>query len=456
MSANDITDALGPSDSRLETLCAAHGAYPSGEPSSPIEAALYALNPFALKDEQTRPLRFAAIRASFAYHFAHNRFYRRYCEVAAVFPDSLQDPQDLLKVPLVPEHTFKGCSEPGQFIPWLQSISSDEIAWPEPGTTKDSFDEQIAALRCDYGIQVRATSGSSGVPSFLPRDDTTRRRSAHWKILTYFAMYREVLALSDLLSVTLWPLDFSWAELVTARERVHALLDKRLGVATVIQAMTTPRPRRIIDRLLGREGNDKGRALLVSLVDRLVELAGSGAPGILWTPPFVLYSLAKFALEQGKRPYLGAEWRIKTGGGWKLLRERPLAETELRTLASQAFGVPLDQIHDIYGSTECLGLCGLSCEGGFKHIPHTVLHPLVLDDQMQSVGEGKWGRFAYLNPLIQAYPGFIVTGDRVRMWQRCPACDRTGPILDPRVSRMPGAEERGCANIVQQLIDEQL
>jgi len=200
-------------------LLVPHGPLPSAADWNEIEEALYAPHPFALEEQEATALRFAAIRESFAYHVQHNAFYRRYCETAGISPQDLHGPEDLSSIPLIPESVFKGCPGPEAFVPWLAGLSSDEIPWPPPGTLSGSYDEQIETLRRDHGIRVRSTSGSSGVPSFLPRDPVTKRRSAHWKILTFSAMYPEVLDLPDLLSVTLWPLDFSWADLMAPPER---------------------------------------------------------------------------------------------------------------------------------------------------------------------------------------------------------------------------------------------
>lgn len=442
---------------KLESLCTSRSEIPSPEQWNPVEKALYTLNQFSLAENEVAEIRFAAIRFSFEYHFEHNAFYRRFCQTSGVQPDDLKGPELFHKIPLVPEHIFKGCQGPDQFVSWLASITSDEINWPEADKLQDSYDEQIAIMRRDYKILVRSTSGSSGIPSFLPRDAITGGRSAHWKIITYLSMHPDTLSVNDLLSVTLWPLDFSWADLLVPPERVHALLDKKLGLETVIRAMTKSEPQGIFDRLLGRKNNKAGvNVLLDALIKQLSDILDIGLPGIIWSPPFLIYALAQFVKEHKIRFELGPNWLIELGGGWKLLHDRPLSERELRTLVSKTLGIPPGNIHDIYGSTECLGLCGLSCEGGYKHIPHTVLHPLVLNEEMEPLGNGMWGRFAFLNPLIRSYPGFIVTGDRVRMFQSCPTCERTGPVLDSEVSRMPDAEDRGCANIVREIISEKL
>ncbi len=442
---------------KLKALCSLHGDLPSAKSISPVEVALYTTDQFSLEENEATTTRFNAIYYSFSYHYEHNSFYKRYCQSAGVHPDDIKDIEDLDKIPLIPEHIFKGCSGPDEFIAWLTSISTDEINWPEPVSLQGSYDDQIATLRHKHGILVRSTSGSSGIPSFLPRDSITRRRSAHWKIISYLAMHPEILFYDNLISVTLWPLDFSWADLIAPPERVHALLDKKLGLETMIRAMTRPADSRgIVDRLLGKKEKDYGHALLDNLAGKLIEIANTGSPGIIWSPPFLIYALALHLIERKHKLKLGTPWKIELGGGWKLLHDRPLSESELQALVSEAFFVPTGNIHDIYGSTECLGLCGLSCEGGYKHIPYSVLHPIVLNENNEPQGYGEWGRFAFLNPLIRSYPGFIVTGDRVRMWRSCPVCPRRGPVLDSEISRMSDAEDRGCANIVREIVRERI
>ncbi|MGQ0793598.1 MAG: LuxE/PaaK family acyltransferase [Deltaproteobacteria bacterium] len=442
-------------DPRLRALLTPHGQIPAAaDKERAIERALYTPEQFSLAPDEALTLRFRAICESFAYHFGHNPFYRRFCETSAVTPGDINSPDDLAKIPLVPEHIFKGSPGAEDFILWISGISSDELGWGGVKNIGGSYDEQIAALRRDYGILVRTTSGSSGIPSFLPRDPVTRRRSAHWKIIAYAAMRPDVLSSQSPLSVTLWPLDFSWADLIAPPERVHALLDKKLGLETVIRAMTGVKQEGFIDKLLRRKSGVS--PLLADLAGRLGDLASPGSSGIIWAPPFLIYALSRYVLEGGAALKLSERWRIELGGGWKLLSEKPLSEPELRALAGRALSIPEGNIHDTYGSTECLGLCAISCEGGWKHVPHAVLHPIVLDAEMKPVPEGEWGRFAFLNPLIRSYPGFIVTGDRVRMLSRCPSCGRSGPVLDGEISRMADAEDRGCANIVREIISEKL
>jgi hypothetical protein len=386
----------------------------------------------------------------------HNAFYRRYCEAAGVLPEDVRGPADLNRIPVVPEHIFKGCAGPESFIAWLASLSSDEIGWPAEKVLPGSYDQQATTLLRTLGIQVCTTPGTSGTPSLFALDSVTRRRSAHWKILTYCAMYPEMSDCDDLVSISLWPMEYQWTDLFVPQDCVHALVDRHLGLEKLFKTIDTSAPMSLWSRLMGRKGRNEAEILLERLLAQLKECAATGAPTIMWTPPLVLYKLARFVQERQLQVQFGAHWRVVTGGGWKFLSKPPLSESELRNLAGETFGIPVDQIHDMYDVAESLGLCALSCEGGYKHLPHTALHPMVLSAGMELLDAGEWGRFAFLNPLSRSYPGFIMTEDRVRLLDRCPACDRTGPVLDAEISSLRDGGAHNCGQIVRNIIEERL
>ena len=96
----------------------------------------------------------------------------------------------------------------------------------------------------------------------------------------------------------------------------------------------------------------------------------------------------------------------------------------------------------------------LSCEGHYKHIPPTII-PLVLNEELNPIGYNKFGRFAFIDPIPKSYPGFIITGDKVKLMEKCPVCKREGPVLDIEVSRLPGVEGRGCAAVMADLMEQE-
>ena len=95
-------------------------------------------------------------------------------------------------------------------------------------------------------------------------------------------------------------------------------------------------------------------------------------------------------------------------------------------------------------------------EGHYLHIPINYYHAMVLDDEFKPVGFNEWGRFAFMDGTTYSYPGFIITGDKVRMLEECPVCGRPGPVLEPEVSRLAGKEMRGCAEEVRRMISKDM
>lgn len=453
------SEGCGPlalADPRVQSLVLPYGSPPVQGDEHPVERALYTPHPFALQEQQAEALCYEAIHASFAYHLQHNAFYRRYAAAAGVRAEDLRGPEHLVKIPLVPVHVFKSCPGPHEFLPWLTSLSASDIAWPAAAIPTSSYEEQIALLYRDCGIQVESMAGDNGAVLFLPFDRVSQRRNVHANILTFFAMYPEFRNITELTSVTLWPPTFRWPSWIVPQGRVRSLLDRSLDQAMLAELSAPQKLRRFVHRFFGRRQARQGIALLAGILARLKEVAATGMPGVLWIPSSLLGVLSRCALEQDGGLQLGNAWRVIHSGGWQPNLEQPISAAELRTLTAQGLGILPEQVYDLYSPIGSLGPCALSCEGGYLHISPPLVHPMVVSEAMEPLDEGMWGRFAFLSPLPQAFPGFIVTEDRVRLWRRCPSCDRRGPVLDPAISPMHDGGDRSCGNIVRQIIAERL
>jgi hypothetical protein len=175
--------------------------------------------------------------------------------------------------------------------------------------------------------------------------------------------------------------------------------------------------------------------------------------GEIYGPPFWVYDVLSKIEDSGKRFSLGAKWRLTTGGGWKGLIN--VTKKAFKEKVVQLLGIPEDNYRDVYGSSE-RKMPFPACEGGYFHIMHTFVHPFVLDNDLNPVGYEEYGRLACLEAIRHGFPGYIITGDRVKMYETCPECDRPGPVIEPSVTRMPGVEDRGCAGVMHAFTSEEI
>ena len=139
-------------------------------------------------------------------------------------------------------------------------------------------------------------------------------------------------------------------------------------------------------------------------------------------------------------------------GGWKTAEGEKLSPKELRNRIKENFGIPDEHCRDLLAMNEINALFP-ECKGQYKHIPYFIQF-YVLDEEMNPLPYGEYGRFAFLDPLANSYPGFIITGDRVKLLEHCPECDRPGPVLAPEISRLKGTEPKGCAEVTAKLLEE--
>ena len=137
-------------------------------------------------------------------------------------------------------------------------------------------------------------------------------------------------------------------------------------------------------------------------------------------------------------------------GGWINDKGEKIYSEGLEKRINENFGIPQENCRDWFIMNELNGH-GVECEGGYKHLPYFI-HPMVLDEEMNFLPCGEWGRLAFIDPLANSYPGFIMTEDRVKILENCPECDRKGKVLDPEISKVR-KEIKGCAAILGRALE---
>jgi hypothetical protein len=148
------------------------------------------------------------------------------------------------------------------------------------------------------------------------------------------------------------------------------------------------------------------------------------------------------------------------GGGWKSFSGVRIARDQLLSLMSDQLGLPPERILEGYSMTE-MNAFMLRCDHGRFHIP-PFIEPVLFDEELMplaspvldgagsaAAGEVR-GILGFLDPLATAYPGFLVSGDEVRVVSGDCACGLSGPAVI-EIRRAGLREMKGCGGIMASL-----
>lgn len=426
---------------------------------TPVDTALHSPPLFFTDYSKAQERLFPAILHTFRHHYQNNFLYHRVCEVNGITPEAIKSEQDVKKIPLLPDAFFKDYPDGSGFLTWLKTIFTGSLPKPVFKSHTPSYDDIIEEFN-KKGTSIMFTSGTSGRFSFIPRDTRS------WNRVKYSAM-RSVMELMDYnptdqvillipdprqTNLTIASL-FGIAYDLYDPANIHVALDMKI---------TTQFLRMQRDETIGLSEKIKAKALstISPLVQRnsdlrvihlLEQFEQTKKRANIAGPPFWLDRIMERMKKEGKTVRL-PDSQILTGGGWKAEENKRLPEDSFREKVQEILGIPEERYHDVYAMSECSSVF-LSCEGHYKHIPPVII-PLVLDENLNQLDYGQVGRFAFIDPLPDSYPGFIITGDKVKILERCPKCKREGPVLDVEVTRMPGFEGRGCAAIMAELMQK--
>ena len=433
---------------------------PPKETLSPVEKALFTPKSFFGDYEKTQELMVPAIKYSFKHHFDNNVLYRRVCEVNGITPDKIKSKDDFNKIPLLPDTFFKDYPEGKGFLNWLKAIFTGSIPSPDFKTDAPSHDEVIDGFN-KKGVNIMFTSGTSGRFSFIPRDTRSTNR------LKYSAM-KSVMELID------YDPNDSAILLIPDPRQTNLTIASLFGIAydlydpaninvALDMKITTQFLRMQRDETIGIREKIKAKAMSkispivqkksdLRMINLLEQAEKKGKKLNIGGPPFWLDRIIERMKQEGRTANLESS-QVLTGGGWKADEDKRTPEEILRKKVEDALGIPQNHYRDVYAMSECSSVF-LSCDGHYKHIPPTII-PFVLDENLSPLGYNEFGRFAFIDPLPDSYPGFIITGDKVKILEHCPECNRDGPVLDVEVTRLPGVEGRGCAAVMSELMQQE-
>jgi len=425
-----------------------------------VDKLVYGLDDyFSYDSQEIEKIRLNAIRESFSHHYSNNLFYHNYCRENGIKPEDIKSIDDLIKIPLLEDKFFKEYpgDKPKQLYEWLYTVSSVEIG--KFDFKGKSIEEFLEWTEEKLNGVVTHSSGTTGKFSFMFRDDRTRKRMFYSadKILL-FSIYppkdnAHVVypgPIKTHLTMGRWVAE---GTKIFDDQHRHFLTDRKLSMDIIrIMSGQVGGMKDRLKLLLIQKAMHKGQLKLIKLLE---EIERRKEQMYMITFPFQLYDLMKIMEEKGIYLDLGkTDSVIITGGGWKIYENIKITSGEMAYRIEKFFGISRENYRDIYGMSEMNALA-LECKARYKHFPPWI-YPMVLDEDYEPVGFGEEGRFAFLDAAAHSYPGFIITGDKVKLLEECPECGNKGIIIEGEITRMAGAGAKGCGNLMRELMVEEM
>ena len=182
------------------------------------------------------------------------------------------------------------------------------------------------------------------------------------------------------------------------------------------------------------------------ILDGMLASAKAGRPILLYAPPFQLLDLCERMEARGERIPPQPVASLMTGGGWKSFENQRIAREDLLAYAHERLGFQPDQMHEGYGQSESNCHFNRCIHGRFHATPLSV--PMVLDANQDIMPRGGVGRYAFVDPFLSSYPGFVITGDEAELVDETCPCGLSGPAIVGEVRRAQGQEIKGCGGVM--------
>ncbi|MBU2488147.1 MAG: hypothetical protein KKA60_02025 [Proteobacteria bacterium] len=439
----------------------------------------------ALDADKAKTLRRRAASLNHARYFANIPLYRRICERAGVteaepkfatLVADLMAPDDIFKSypqRLLDEGDFSAMNR------WVSEVSTLDL--PEEAGAHATLDDWVESL-AGRGAHLVFSSGTSGAMSFVPRDALTwdaftrmpflyvpfvladRGVLPGWKAFLARGLARFLSPerlLDAFFKVGLRDFDGFFCNFSGGNQgiqlvgqkigamcgKAHFLYDTRMSataVRAIVRGPATENDARLMEEFLATTVHDK-EANYERLIREMRDSARRGRKCILFGTPYLLLEICE-RVAAGGALKLPKGSNVVFGGGWKSFTGERIPEAELLAVLSETFGIEPMAVCEGYSMTEIQALM-LKCPHGLYHVPPH-LEVVLLDEGLNAMDEtSTTGILGVLDPFAGSYPGFLVTGDSVRMASGPCACGRPGLAI-AQVERSPGREVKGCGGIM--------
>ena len=335
---------------------------------------------------------------------------------------------------------------------WLGTIASDR---PRPILDGlETVDDWIDAVRA-AGWRLNYSSGTSGHLSFIPREKLTDAALMKFTVRQWTQMAGR----------TPLPLDRfdGYFMIFAGGQQMISTQGYMLSRACARADFIYPEPSSAdLTRLAvkGAQTEEEEKALAAfrartggqidahcaRILDGMIASAKAGRPILLYAPPFQLLDLCQRMEERGERIPPQPLAALLTGGGWKSFENQRISREDLLAFAEDRLGFQPHQMHEGYGQSECNAHFNRCAHGRFHATPLAM--PMVLDGNLDIVAGGGVGRYAFSDPFITAFPGFVITGDETELVDETCPCGLSGLAIVGEVRRAKDQEIKGCGGVM--------
>ena len=435
--------------------------FPSKEAWTPVDDALYTPpDLFRIPLKEAYEMQLKSIKYTFLHQYTNNKFYQNFCKERNFSPEDIKTLDDLDKIPLIPDNFFKDYPTGKDFALWLGNIFTGPLPRIVIKESNPTYDEVINAFN-NAGMTVSYSSGTSGRHTFIPRDQRTF-------FISEYAAAKSVISMI----YPLWDYHMHGYLLMPNPKKTNvyagkvctiyfdAIQDVRVAIdrdiTTELIQMTMTGQKGVKSKIVKYFAKRESEKMIIDIIRWLESHEKTNEKIAFVGAPFILSFVMKKLQKEGRSFDISERGGVATGGGWKAYEGVRVPVSDFRKQVEKVLGIPEKYCLDIYGMVEGNGWMVHCPEGHYLHSPYSYYKPLVLDSEYKPVGYGEWGRFAFLDAAAFSYPGFIMSGDKVRMLEHCPVCDRPGPVLEPEIQRASGEEIRGCAEEVRRMLSADL
>lgn len=358
---------------------------------------LIKLDPFVTKDSKKSALLLKAVIEELQFHYENNDLYRRFCENKSFDPFKFSGRLD--ELPAVSVSVFKELGEN------LKSITDDQVK---------------LSLK---------SSATSGVPSTVVLDKLTAKRQA--KVM--------IKVLKDYLGSERRP--FIVIDVKPEPKNLNFLGARYAAIGGYLNFAGKVHYSLEIKNDLAFFNSESTSSFISDLEQK--------EPVVVFGFTYMLYSqVVKPLLDSGANFTLPPNSKVIHIGGWKKLENEKISKEEFNNSMSSLFGIRPEDVIDIYGFTEQMGLNYPDCQCGFKHAP--IYSEVIVRDPAtrQIVAKNEPGILEFISPIPHSYPGNVILTDDLGMINSEPCPYGRNGTRFKIIGRLKKAEVRGCGDIL--------